>query len=111
MPVATTQLVTQLLIFVVDRSAPELIQVIFKGNWAVIADHWVPLWKDACISSALVMGDGAVVVSVIDVEAPMTVLSQGTIPFSMVRLFITAFEAIGERGALAFVTLVLWDSA
>jgi len=56
------------------------------------------------------MGNRAVIVGVINVEAPTTVLLQGAIPFGMVRLFITAFEAIGERGALAFVTLVLGDS-
>ena len=49
--------------------------------------------------------------NVIDVEAPMTVLPQRAIPFGVVRLFITAFEAVGERGALALVTFVLGDSA
>jgi len=56
------------------------------------------------------MGDGAIVVGVIDMEAPTTVLPQGAVPFSMVRLFIPAFKAIGEGGALALVTLVLGDS-
>ena len=59
----------------------------------------------------MVIRDGAVIVNVIDVEAPTTVLPQRAIPFSMVGLFITAFEAVGERGALALVTLVLGDSA
>jgi len=57
------------------------------------------------------MGNRAVVMGVIDVEAPTTVLPQGTIPFGMVRFFVTTFEAIGERGALAFVTFVFGDSA
>ena len=110
MLVATMQLVTQLLIFVVNRSTQQLIRVIFKGDRAVIADHWVPFWDDTSILSALIMGDGAVIVGVVDVEAPMTVLPQGAIPFSVVGLFITAFEAVGEGGALALVTLVFGDS-
>jgi len=57
------------------------------------------------------MGDGAVIVGVVDVEAPVTVLPQGTIPFGMVRFFVTTLKAVGERGALAFVTLVFGDSA
>jgi len=56
------------------------------------------------------MGNGAVIVGVINVEAPMTVLPQGAIPFGMVGLFVTAFEAVREGGALTLVTLVFGDS-
>jgi len=57
------------------------------------------------------MGNRAVIVDVIDVEAPMTVLPQGAIPLGVVRFFVTAFEAIGERGVLVFVTFVFGDGA
>ena len=39
---------------------------------------------------------------VVDAEAPPTVLPQGAIPFSVIGLFVAAFETIGERGALPF---------
>ena len=57
------------------------------------------------------MGNRAVVVGVINMEAPVTVLLQGAIPFGVVGLLITAFEAVGEGSALALVTLVLGDGA
>jgi len=111
MSVATTQLVSQLFVFVVHSSASQLVQVVFKGDWAVIANHWVPLGDDAGVLDTLIMGGGAVVVSVVNAEAPSAVLPQGTIPFGVVRLFITTFEAVGEGGVLAFVGLVLGDGA
>jgi len=110
MPVTTTQLVMLLFVFIVNRSTLQLVQVVFEGNWAVVAYHWVPLWDDACLPCALVMGNGTIVVSVVNMEAPSTVLPQGTIPFSMVRFFVTALETIGEGGAFALVTLVFEDS-
>jgi len=48
------------------------------------------------------MGGGAIIVSMVDMEAPPTVLPQGAVPFSMVRLFVATFEAVGEGGALSF---------
>jgi len=74
MPVATTQLVTQLFVFIVHSSAPQLVQVVLKGNWAVVADQWVPLRDDAGVLDALIMGCRAVVVSVVNAEAPSAVL-------------------------------------
>jgi len=109
MPVATTQLVTLLFIFVVDCCASQLIQVVFEGDQAIVANHWVPLWDDTYIPSALVVGNGAVIVSVINMEAPATVLPQGAIPFSIVGLFVTALKTVREVSALALVTLVLGD--
>jgi len=100
------RLVMLLFILIVDCSALQLVQVVFKGNWAVVPDHRVPLWNDAHVSSTLVMGDGAIIMSVINMEAPSTILPQGAIPFGMVGFFITAFEAVREGGALALVTLV-----
>jgi len=56
------------------------------------------------------MGNGAVIISVVNMETPLAVLPQGAIPFSMVGLFVAAFEAVGEGGVLMLVTLVLGDS-
>jgi len=105
------QLVILLFVLIVNHSVPQLVRVVFKGDWAIVAYHRVPHQNDTCVPSTLVMRDRAVIVNVIDVEAPMTVLPQRAIPFGVVRLFITAFEAVGERGALALVTFVLGDSA
>ena len=110
MPVATTQLVMLLFVFIVDCSALQLIQVVFKSDWAVVTNHRMPFQNDASILSALIIGDRTVVMGVVNVEAPTTVLPQGAIPFSMVRFFVTAFETVGEGGALALMTLVLGDS-
>ena len=60
----------------------------------------MPLRHNACVLDALEIRGRAIVVSVVDTEAPSAVLPQGAIPFSMVGLFVTAFEAIRERGAL-----------
>jgi len=71
----------------------------------------VPLGNDAGILSALVMGGGAVVISVVDVEAPLAVFPQGAIPFSVIGLLVVAFETVGEGGAFAFVGLIFGDGA
>ena len=55
------------------------------------------------------MGGGAIIVSVVNMEAPMTVLPQGTVPFSVVRFFVTALETIRERGMFVLMTLVFGD--
>jgi len=47
--------------------------------------------------------------SVVDMEAPMTVLPQGAIPFDMVRLFVATLETVGEGGVLVLVTLVFGE--
>ena len=101
MPVATMQLVTLFFIVIVPHGTPQLIQVIFKGSWAYITHHSVPLWHDACVLDALEMGGRAVVIGMINVEAPPTVLPQGAIPFGVVRLLITTFEAVREGSALS----------
>ena len=111
MPVATTRLVMKLFVFIVHSGAPQLIQVILESDWAVVADHRVPLRDDAGVFNTLVMGSGAVVVSMVNAETPPTVLPQGAIPFGVVGLFVAAFEAIGEGGALTLVSLILRDSA
>jgi len=69
----------------------------------------VPLRDDTGIFDALIMGGRAVVVSVVNAETPSTVLPQGAIPFSVVGLFVVAFETVRERGALALVSLVFQD--
>jgi len=74
MPVATMRLVMQLFVFIVHGSAPQLIQVVLKGDWAVVADHWMPLGDDAGVLDTLIMGSRAVVVSVVNTEAPSAVL-------------------------------------
>ena len=71
----------------------------------------MPLGDDTCIFDALVMGGGAVIMSVINVEAPPTILPQGTIPFSVIRFFIATLEAVREGGAFALVGLVFGDGA
>ena len=47
------------------------------------------------------MRGGAIVVGMVDTEAPPTVLPQGAIPFGVVRFFIAALETIREGGALS----------
>jgi len=74
MPVATTQLVLQLFVFVIHGSAPQLIRVVFEGDWAVVADHGMPLRDDAGVFDTLIMGGRAVVVSVVNAEAPSGIL-------------------------------------
>jgi len=74
MLVATTRLVTRLLVLIVHSGAPQLIQVIFKGDGAVVADHGVPFGDDASFFDALIMGGRAVVVSVVNVETPPAIL-------------------------------------
>ena len=102
MPVATTQLVTSSFIVIVPCGAPQLVGVLLKGGRAYVTHHSVPLWHNARIFDALEMRGGAIVVGVINAEAPPTVLPQGAVPFSMVRFFVTALETIGEGGALSF---------
>jgi len=94
--------VASFFIAVIPGCTPQLIQVVFKGNWACVAYHWVPLGHNASILDTLEMGGGAVVIGVVDAEAPPTVLPQGAIPFGMVGFFIAALKAIGEGGMLTF---------
>ena len=69
----------------------------------------MPLWHNTRGFDALKVRGGAIVIGVIDAEAPPTVLPQGAVPLGMVGLFVAAFEAVGEGGALAFpFALVLW---
>jgi len=77
----------------------------------VVANHQVPLGDDTSVFDALIMGGRAVVVSVVDAETPPTVFPQGAVPFGVVGLFVAAFKAIGEGGALTLVSLFFWDSA
>jgi len=111
MPVATTRLVSNLLILIVHSGTPELIRVIFESDGAVVADHGMPLGDDAGVFDTLVMGSRAVVVSVVNAETPAAILPQGAIPFSMVGFFVAAFKAVGEGGALSFVGLAFGDGA
>jgi len=69
----------------------------------------VPLGDDAGVFDALIMGGRAVVISMVNAEAPPTVLLQGAVPLGVVGLFVATFEAIGEGGALMLVSLVFWD--
>jgi len=70
----------------------------------------VPFRDDASVFDTLIMGGRAVVMSMVNAEAPSTVLPQGAVPFSVVGLLVATFETIGEGGALALVSLVFWDS-
>ena len=102
MPVATTQLVTSSFIVIIPGSAPQLVGVfLLKGGRADITHHSVPLWHNACTLDTLKMWGGAVVVGVVNAEAPPTVLPQGTIPFGVVGLFIVTLETVRERGTLS----------
>jgi len=74
MPVATMRLVTQLFVFIVHGSAPQLVRVVFEGDWAMVADHGMPLGDNAGVLDTLIMGGRAVVVSVVNAEAPPAVL-------------------------------------
>ena len=96
------QLVTASFIFIVPRGAPHPVQVVFKGGWAGVTHHRMPLWHDTCIFDALEMRGGAVVMGVINAEAPPTILPQGTIPFGVVGFLVAALETVGEWGVLAF---------
>jgi len=69
----------------------------------------MPFQDNTCVPSALIMGNGTVVMGVVDVEAPTTVLPQGAIPYSVVRFFVATLETIRKRGTLALVTLVFGD--
>ena len=72
----------------------------------------MPFRYNTCILDALEMGGGAVVMGMVNAEAPPTVLPQGAVPFGMIGLFVTAFETIGEGSALTFpFALVLWYGA
>jgi len=71
----------------------------------------MPIGNDTGVFDALVMGGGAVVMNVVNAETPPTVLPQGAIPFGVVGFCLAAFEAIGEGGALSFMSLVLRDGA
>ena len=69
----------------------------------------MPLWHNARVFDALEVRGGAIVMGMVDTEAPPTVLPQGTVPLGMVGLFVAALETIGEGGALSFpFALVLW---
>ena len=100
----------QFLIFVIHGRAAQLVQVILEGDWAVVPNHQVPLRDDAGVLDALIMGGRTVVMSVVDPEAPPTVLPQGAVPFGVVGLLVATFETIGEGGALALVGLIFRDS-
>jgi len=71
----------------------------------------VPLGDDAGVLDTLIMGGRTIIMSMVNAKTPPAVLPQGAIPFGVVGLFITTFEAVGEGGALAFVGLVLGDGA
>ena len=72
----------------------------------------MPLWHNARVLDALEVRGGAIVMGMVDADAPPAVLPQGTIPLGMVRLFVATLEAIGEGGALSFpFALVFWDGA
>ena len=75
----------------------------------MVADHRMPLGDNAGVFNALIVGGGAVIMSVVNAEAPPTILPQGAIPFGVIWLFIATFEAIGEGGAFALVGLVFRD--
>ena len=62
----------------------------------------MPFWHNARVFDALEMRDGAIIMGVIDVEAPPTILPQGAIPFGMVGFLITTLETVREGGALPF---------
>jgi len=109
MPVATTRLVTNLLVLIVHSGAPELIRIILESDGAVVADQRVPFRHDAGVFDALIVGGGTVVMSVVDAEAPPAVFPQGAVPFGVVGFCVVAFETIREGGALALVSLTLRD--
>ena len=60
----------------------------------------MPLWYNTCVLDALEMRGGAIVMGVVNMEAPPTILPQGAIPFGMVRFFVATLETVGEGGAL-----------
>jgi len=62
----------------------------------------VPFQHNICVIDVLEMGSGAIVIGMVDTEAPPTVLPEEAVPFGMVGFFVTAFKAIGEWGALTF---------
>ena len=109
MPVATTQLVTSSFIIIVPCGTPQFIQVLLESGWAYVTHHSVPFRHNARVFDALEVRGGAIVMGMVDTEAPPTVLPQGTVPFGMIRFFVAALEAIREGGALSFpFALVFW---
>ena len=112
MSVATTQLVTSSFVVIVPSSAPQLVRIFLESGWAYVTHHSVPLWHNARVFDALEVRGGAIVMGMVDTEAPPTVLPQGTVPLGVVRLFVAALEAIGKGGALSFpFALVFWYGA
>ena len=63
----------------------------------------MPLRHNARVLDILEMRGGAVVMSVVNTEAPPAVLPQGAIPFGMVRFFVATLETVGEGGALSLL--------
>jgi len=71
----------------------------------------VPLGDNTGVLDALIMGGRAIVMSMVNTKTPPAVFPQGAIPFGVVGLFVAAFKAVGEGGALTLVSLIFWDSA
>jgi len=109
MPVATTRLVSNLLVLIVHSGAPKLIRIILESDGAVVADQRVPFGNDTGVFDTLIVGGGTVIVNVVDAEAPPAVLPQGAVPFGVVGFCVVALETIRERGALALMSLTLRD--
>jgi len=99
----------QLFIFIVHSSAPQLIQVVFKSDRTIVPNHWVPIGDDASVFDTLIVGGRTVVMSMVDPEAPLTVLPQQAIPFGVIRLLVAALETVREGGMFVLVGLVLQD--
>ena len=102
MPVATTQLVASPFIVIIPSGTSQLVRVFLKSSWAYVTHHHMPLWHNTCIFDALEVRGGAIVMGVVDAEAPPTVLPQGAVPFSVVGFFVATFETVGEGGVLMF---------
>jgi len=69
----------------------------------------VPLGDDAGIFDTLIVGSGAIVMGVVNAEAPSAVLPQGAVPFGVVRFLVATLETVREGGALALVSLIFRD--
>jgi len=70
----------------------------------------VPLRDDTGVFDTLVMRGGAVIVSMVNAEAPSAVLPQGAVPFSVIWLLVATLETIREGSALVLVGLIFGDS-
>jgi hypothetical protein len=72
------------------------IRIVLKQNRAVVSYTGMPRRDNAAFLSALVVGSGTVIISVISCKAPVADFPQGTVILVVVRRLLIAFQAVRE---------------